>query len=92
MNAYRVRGARPADVPTLVRLLGMLFSLEADFSVEPERQRRGLQALLAAPARGRVLVAEQGGGVVGMCSLQRLVSTAAGGEVGVIEDVIVLPE
>lgn len=38
---------------------------------------------------GTVLVAESDGGVVGMATMQRLISTAMGEYVGLIEDVIV---
>jgi ribosomal protein S18 acetylase RimI-like enzyme len=84
-----VRPATPRDLEALVRLLDVLFSLEADFTPDAERQRRGLGALLADPARGVVLVAERGGLVAGMVTGQVLVSTAEGGPAVLAEDLVV---
>ncbi len=69
-------------------LLAELFSIEADFTVDPAVQRRGLQLLvgrrplLRAGGRGR-------GPVIGMVTLQVLISTAEGGPVGLLEDLVV---
>lgn len=84
-----VRLANKDDLPALCALLGELFSIEADFSPEPARQWVGLERLLARPQEAVVLVAERQGEVVGMCSAQVLISTAAGGEVALVEDVVV---
>jgi len=85
----RVRRAAEADLPELVELLRLLFTLEADFRFDPERQRRGLVAMLADPARRLVLAVEAGGAVIGMATGQLLVSTAEGGPACVVEDVVV---
>jgi len=84
-----VRPATAEDIEAMVALLHTLFSIEADFECDPDKQRRGLQGLLARGDDARVLVAEQAGNIVAMCTLQCLVSTAEGGEVGLIEDVVV---
>ncbi|NOY45484.1 GNAT family N-acetyltransferase [Deferrisoma camini] len=90
MEAVTVRPARPDDVPALCRLLEQLFRLEADFASDPARQARGLAWLLAAdPRRAQVFVAEAAGRPVGMVSVQVLISTAEGGEVGLLEDLVV---
>ena len=89
IETLRVRPARTGDISAMVRLLGQLFALETDFSPDPARQRRGLRRLLADRRRARLFVAEAGGQVVGMCSLLLHVSTAEGGRVGVVEDVVV---
>ena len=71
-------------------LLADLFSLESDFVPDREKQAKGLSALIAgAPGTGLVLVAVQGGTVVGMATIQTLISTSEGGRVGLVEDVIV---
>jgi ribosomal protein S18 acetylase RimI-like enzyme len=90
MDVVRIRGATAADLDALVRLLEVLFSIEADFRPDPARQRRGLSLLLAVPDRAAVLVAEQGGAVVGMATAQLVVSTAEGGPAALVEDVVVL--
>jgi len=83
-----VRGATVKDLDAMVRLLGVLFSIESDFRPDPSRQRRGLAMLLGDP-RSAVLVAEVQGTVVGMATVQLLVSTAEGDLSGLVEDVVV---
>jgi ribosomal protein S18 acetylase RimI-like enzyme len=85
----RVRHAAEADLPVLVGLLQVLFAVEPDFRPDPERQRRGLAALLLEPERRVVLVAEGDGEVVGMATGQLVVSTAEGGAACLVEDLVV---
>lgn len=73
----------------MVSLLAELFSIEADFSFDPEKQRRGLADLLKRGDEACLLVCEREGEVVGMCSVQALISTAEGGKVGLLEDMVV---
>jgi GNAT superfamily N-acetyltransferase len=86
-----VRPARISDLPRLVELLCQLFSIETDFAVRPTRHARGLRLLLGAVRRGRayVAVAESRGEVVGMATVQTVVSTAEGARSGWVEDVVV---
>lgn len=84
-----IRRAKPADLDSLVHLLGVLFSIESDFRPDPVRQRRGLVRMLADPGRSVVLVAEAAGSVVGMVTAQLLVSTAEGGDAALVEDLVV---
>lgn len=83
-----LRRAGPGDLAAMADLLGELFGIETDFEARNERQLAGLKALMLK--RGcHVLVAEADGAVVGMATLQTLVSTAEGGPVGLVEDVVV---
>jgi len=84
-----IRRATSRDLDALVRLLGVLFSIEADFAPYVERQRRGLAMLLATPERAAVLVAERAGAVAGMVTAQLVVSTAEGGPSALVEDMVV---
>lgn len=84
-----VRPARRDDLPALCTLLGELFAIEADFQADPYKQWRGLELLLTQSQEALLLVAELDGAVVGMCSAQVLLSTAEGGEVALVEDVVV---
>jgi GNAT superfamily N-acetyltransferase len=71
-------------------LLAELFSIESDFVPDREKQARGLNALIMAPpGKTLLLVAVNDVRVVGMSTVQTLISTAEGGQVGLIEDVIV---
>lgn len=83
-----VRPARAADIDILVPLLRALFTIEADFAADGEKQRRGLQMLLESD-RACLLVAENESKVVGMCSGQLVISTAEGGPALLVEDVVV---
>lgn len=96
-----IREARPEDLDDLVELLGLLFSLESDFTPDPERQREGLALMLGRnPMLGKaprvVLVAvscdDGTGRVIGMATAQVVVSTAEGGPALLVEDVVVRPE
>ena len=84
--------ATPKDLPRLVELLGILFESEAEFARDPEKQRAGLQAILADPSKGRIFVAREGREVVAMASLLYTVSTAEGGRAAWFEDLVVAPE
>jgi len=84
-----VRTANRVDLPALCALLGELFAIEADFRPEPARQWVGLERLLERSQEAVVLVAERQGEVIGMCTAQVLISTSEGGEVALVEDVVV---
>ncbi|MEE4351345.1 MAG: GNAT family N-acetyltransferase [Desulfatiglans sp.] len=87
-----IRNARFDDLDTMTELLSELFSIEADFAVDEQRQRRGLSLIMSTLGEtGLIKVAEVDGEVVGMCTIQTLVSTAEGGKVGLIEDMVVSP-
>lgn len=76
------------DIGAMADLLGELFTIENDFVINRPMQIRGLELLIQNP-QNIVLVAETEREVVAMVSMQMLISTAMGGPVGVIEDLIV---
>ncbi len=84
-----IRRAMASDADALVALLAELFTIEADFRPDAGRQRRGLALLLAAPGDKLVLVADRDCEVVGMVTVQLVVSTAEGGLSGLVEDLVV---
>ena len=97
-NRLHIRPAVSEDNPALCDLLAELFSIESDFEPDREKQSRALRMLIDKAEETTnenqdcmVLVAEQGDQVIGMCSVQVLVSTAEGRLVGLVEDVIVHP-
>jgi GNAT superfamily N-acetyltransferase len=83
-----LRSATTGDITLMAQLLAQLFSLEQDFSVDVQAQQRGLALLLEQPG-ATVAVAESAGQIVGMATMQQLISTAEGGVVGLVEDVVV---
>jgi GNAT superfamily N-acetyltransferase len=91
-DTVRVREARSADVVVMVDLLGYLFKQERDFSPAAAKQRRALEILLAQPAMGRLFVLTRGSKILGMVSLLFTISTAEGGKVAWLEDLVVRPD
>ncbi|MDO9057054.1 MAG: GNAT family N-acetyltransferase [Sulfuricurvum sp.] len=83
-----IRRACYDDIDAMAGLLSELFAIEDDFSIDIEKQSRGLKLLLDTPS-AILLVVESKEGVIGMATLQTLISTAMGEKVGLIEDVIV---
>lgn len=85
-----IRTAKPSDIPQLVELLKALFTIEADFDFDADKQAHGLNLLLNSD-KDCILVAEllNDNKVLGMCTVQTLISTAEGGQVGLLEDLVV---
>ncbi len=80
------------DLPRLAELLSELFTLESDFRPERDKQLRGLRLILDNPALGRLFVLRINGKVAGMANALITVSTAQGGCVLLLEDVIISRE
>ncbi|RLW68526.1 MAG: GNAT family N-acetyltransferase, partial [gamma proteobacterium symbiont of Stewartia floridana] len=78
-----------SDIDKMVDLLRQLFSIEADFNVDPDKQRRGLELLQESEAAEIFVVRSARQEVVAMATLQLVVSTAEGGLVAWMEDVVV---
>lgn len=90
---FSIRSAKEEDIPRICDLLTELFSIEADFEPDPGKQALGVGCMIDDPSgRTLLLVAESGGTVVGMATAQTLISTAEGGRVGFVEDVVVTRE
>jgi ribosomal protein S18 acetylase RimI-like enzyme len=84
--------ATSKDLQQLVDLLGHLFAQEAEFHPDSSKQKRALEAILAAPATGKLFVAREGRRVVAMASLLYTISTAEGGKAALFEDLVVHPD
>jgi ribosomal protein S18 acetylase RimI-like enzyme len=84
--------ARTEDIEELAGLLGHLFAQEAEFQPDIDIQRRGIWMVLQNPANGTIWVARNQQRIVGMVMVLYTVSTALGGRVGILEDLVVLPE
>ena len=86
-----IRIATLDDIPDLCQLLELLFSQEAEFVPDRALARAGLEQIIAQPERGRILVARDEAAIVGMVNLLFTISTALGGRVALLEDMIVHP-
>jgi len=85
--------AKSDDIPELCELLAILFEQEAEFIPDFERQSRGLMEIIGNPNFGFIMVnRDENGSINGMVNILYTVSTAVGGRVAILEDMIVLPE
>lgn len=87
-----IRRAERRDIDILVGLLTVLFTIETDFIVDIQRQKKGISFMLEQAERCCVMVAECDNQVIGMCTGQLLISTAEGGLKVIVEDVVVAAE
>ena len=84
-----IEPASEADLDELSELLCELFSEESDFRPNKEKQLRGLRLMFEQPNRGRVFVLRRDNAIVGMINLLFTISTAEGGFVLLLEDLVV---
>ncbi len=78
------------DMPELIKLLSVLFSIEKDFNPDSTKQQKGLALLIQNNANGTIQVArDTSGKVIGMVSAQLVISTAQGAASAWIEDMVV---
>ncbi len=88
----RVEPATIEDLTDLVDLVMDLFRMEEDFEPDRSRQEHGLRLILESPNRGRIMVLRTDHRIIGMANLLFTISTAAGGFVIQMEDVVVHPD
>jgi GNAT superfamily N-acetyltransferase len=84
--------ATKEDIPWLCELLGFLFAQEAESQPDRSLQSAGLQNIIDFPERGQILVLREWGSPLGMINLLFTVSTALGGRVAILEDMVVHPD
>ena len=90
-NRPKVEPATIEDLPALTDLVMELFALSDDFTPDHDAQERGLALILEQPSRGRIFVVRNETRIIGMVNLLFTISTAMGGFVILMEDVIVHP-
>lgn len=91
-NQPRVEPATIEDLPALIELVTELFSISEDFGVDHAAHERGLRLILEQPNRGRIFVVRNNDRIFGMVNLLITISTARGGFVLLMEDVIIHPD
>lgn len=92
MRDFSIQPATIEDLPDLSDLLVELFTHEADFRPDRDKHLRGLKLILEDPARGRIFAVRSHGRLLGMINLLFTISTAEGGFVMLLEDLIVRRE
>lgn len=88
----RIEPATLEDLPKLVDLVMELFRIEEDFSPNRNLQETGLRLILEQPSRGRIFVVRTDYEIIGIVNCLFTISTAMGGFVILLEDVIINPE
>jgi len=88
----RVEPATIEDLPALTELVMELFAISGDFTPDRATQERGLQLVLEQPSRGRIFVIRNRDRIFGMVNLLFTISTARGGFVILMEDVVIHPQ
>ena len=89
MPELRIEPATLADLPLLSELLADLFAHEPDFHPDQAKQMRGMQLILEQPNRGRIFVLRNSLRIIGMINLLFTISTAEGGFVIILEDLVI---
>ncbi|MES2657653.1 MAG: GNAT family N-acetyltransferase [Verrucomicrobiota bacterium] len=88
----RVEPATIEDLPALTELVMNLFDVSGDFTPDRVLQERGLQLILEQPSRGRIFLVRNDDQIFGMVNLLFTISTARGGFVILMEDVVIHPD
>ncbi|HZE72011.1 MAG TPA: GNAT family N-acetyltransferase [Pyrinomonadaceae bacterium] len=78
-----------SDIPQLCDLLELLFSEEAEFYPNRALQSAGLHQIIENPDGGQILVLREGPFSFGMVNLLFTISTALGGRVAILEDMVI---
>jgi GNAT superfamily N-acetyltransferase len=85
----RVEPATIEDLPALIELVMNLLEASGDFSPDRTVQGHGLKLILEQPSRGRIFVVRNQEQIFGMVNLLFTISTACGGFVILMEDVVI---
>lgn len=90
-NEVIIENANMGDVPALVQLLNVLFSIEQDFSPNEQRQSEGLSLILQNLDHAVIKVArvKEEANIIGMVSAQLVISSAQGSYSAWIEDMVI---
>ena len=87
-----VEPATIEDLPALTELVMDLMARSGDFTPDRTLQERGLRLILEQPNRGRIFVVRNKDRIFGMVNLLFTISTARGGFVILMEDVVIHPD
>ncbi len=88
----QLREANIEDIPELCELLNYLFEQEEEFKPDTEIQSEGLRRIISNSDIGVIVIAIDSNKVMGMVNILYTVSTALGGRVAILEDMVVSPK
>jgi GNAT superfamily N-acetyltransferase len=86
------REAIYSDILELIPLLEILFTQEAEFSFNAEMIQNALNEIIQDNSIGEIFVATHNNIPIAMVSILYTISSALGGKVGLLEDMIVHPK
>jgi len=81
--------ATNSDIPELIDLLTDLFTTDIEFKPNYNKQKTGLTQIINDANSGEILVLKIDNKIIGMVSLLYSISTALGGKVAIVEDMII---
>jgi Leucine-rich repeat (LRR) protein/GNAT superfamily N-acetyltransferase len=87
-SGITIEHANEKHLSEMADLLSVLFAIESDFTIDFKKQYNGLSQLYKCEGSD-MLVALHEGKVVGMLTMQRLISSAEGSYIGQLEDLVV---
>ena len=87
-SGISIESACEEDFEQMAGLLSILFAIEKDFKIDFSKQLSGIRSLYEYEGAD-LLVAKYENRVVGMITMQRLISSAEGSYIGQIEDLVV---
>jgi len=90
--SFTISAATMADIKPMADLLHLLLAQEVEFTPNKKLQETGLKLIIENKEIGQLLVLKDEQKVIGMINILFTISTALGGKVAILEDVIVLPE
>ncbi len=88
----QLREAKVDDISELCELLNYLFEQEEEFKPNTETQSEGLRKIITQSDVGVIIIATDSDKIIGMVNLLYTVSTALGGRVAILEDMVVSPK
>jgi ribosomal protein S18 acetylase RimI-like enzyme len=78
-----------ADLEELILLLNVLFNQDLEFVFDYQKQKSGLEKIIENPEIGEILILKIDSKIAGMVSLLYSISTALGGKVAILEDMVI---
>ncbi|MBI3873706.1 MAG: GNAT family N-acetyltransferase [Arcobacter sp.] len=88
----KIRKARKKDTKGILKLLHHLFTQEVEFSFDKEIHKFAINQIIKNSEIGEIFVCAKHNKIIGCVNILYTISTALGGKVAILEDMIVLPK
>jgi len=88
----KTRQAKLCDINEMTSLLKLLFEIEADFEFDSKKHQQALSSIIKNKHCGAFVAVNNQQKVIGMCSVQWVISSATGKKSAWAEDMVVTPE